>query len=238
MNGFLEVSFMYQQLLALLPYIPITLGLAASSMVLASFIGMAAALIQFRDFTGLKMLIKAYVLLGRAIPTMVMVYLVYYAVPILLLVFTEKTGLETGFNQVPPEVFAVIALTLHAGAYLTEIFRAALQSVDKGQMEAALSIGMTWQQAFYHVLLPQAGVFAIPLLANQFLDLLKSTSVVFVITVVELFGAAKIFCADTYRYLETYLVVACLYWLISIGAEKLFLMAEHRLSRFKGGTML
>lgn len=236
MGNILEFSFMYQTFFELLSYIPITLGLAVVSMVLASILGVITAIIQFKRIAILKPLSDVYILLGRAIPTMVMIYLVYFGLPILLLVVNEKIGIETGFNKVPAMAFAIIALTLHTGAYLAEIFRAALQSVDKGQMEAALSIGMTWFEGFYRIVLRQASVFAMPLVANQFLDLIKSTSIVFVITVVELLGAAKIACADTYRYLETYLVVALLYWIISIVFEKLFLLAETKLASFKRGT--
>lgn len=84
----------------------------------------------------------------------------------------------------------------------------------------------------------QAAVFAMPLLTNQFLDLIKSTSVVFTITVIELLGGAKIACAENYRYLETYLVVAMMYWAISIGFEKLFLLAEGKIGLFKKGAVI
>lgn len=91
-----------------------------------------------------------------------------------------------------PTFVAVVGLTLHTGAYLSEIFRAALQSVPKGQMEAAQAIGMTWFQAFRRIVLPQATVFALPLFTNQFLNTMKSTSIVFVITVIELLRRCKV----------------------------------------------
>lgn len=236
MSNILEFSFMADTFIELLKYVPITLFLAVVSMLLASVIGLASAIVQVRNIPVLAQLSRAYLLLGRAIPTMVMLYLVYFGLPVLLMAFTERTGIETGYRHVPPMVFAILGLTLHTGAYLSEVFRAALLSVDKGQMEAALSIGMTWFQGFYRIVLRQAAVFALPLLANQFLDLIKGTSIVFTITVVELLGAAKIACAEHYRYLETYLVVAVMYWAISICFEKLFLLAEQKLALFKKGV--
>ena len=238
MNDILEFSFMFDTFLEMLKFVPITLFLAVISMLLASLIGLVSAVVQFRNIPVLKQISNVYLLIGRAIPTMVMLYLVYFGLPLLLMAFTEKTGIGTGYQHIPPMVFAIIGLTVHTGAYLSEIFRSALLSVDKGQMEAALSIGMTWFQGFYRILFRQAAVFAMPLLANQFLGLIKSTSVVFTITVVELLGGAKIACAENYRYLETYLVVAMIYWIISIGFEKLSLLAERKIGFFKKGATI
>lgn len=236
MSNILEFSFMVETFFELLKFIPVTLLLAVVSMLLASVIGLISAVVQVRNIPVLAQISHAYLLIGRAIPTMVMLYLVYFGLPVLLMAFTEKTGIETGYGHIPPMVFAIAGLTLHTGAYLSEVFRAALLSVDKGQMEAALSIGMTWFQGFYRIVLRQAAVFAMPLFANQFLDLIKGTSIVFTITVVELLGGAKIACAEHYRYLETYLVVAVIYWAISIFFEKLFFLAEQKLALFKKGA--
>lgn len=233
MNNILEFSFMWDTFIHLLQFIPITLFLAIISMILASIIGLASAIVQLRNIPILKQIATVYLLIGRAVPTMVMLYIVYFGLPILLLVFTDKTGIDTGYQHIPPMVFAIAGLTVHTGAYLTEIFRAAILSIDKGQMEAALSVGMTWFQGFYRIIFRQAALVAVPLLANQFLGLIKSTSIVFTITVIELLGGAKIASVETYRYLETYLVVAIMYWSISIVFEKLFLLAEQKLGIFK-----
>lgn len=233
MSSVLEFSFMWDTFVYLLKYIPVTLFLSITSMILAIIIGLFSAIALVRNIPVLRRLAKAYLLIGRAIPTMVMLYLVYFGLPVLLMAFTDHTGIDTGYQHVPPMVFAILALTVHTGAYLTEVFRAAILSVDKGQMEAALSVGMTWFQGFYRIISRQAAVFATPLLANQFLGLIKSTSIVFTITVVELLGAAKIASVEHYRYLETYLVVALMYWAISIIFEKLFLIAEQKLAIFK-----
>ena len=238
MNNILEFSFMSDTFFEMLKFIPITLFLTLTSMFFASIIGLLSAVILLRNIPVLKQIAHVYLLIGRAIPTMVMLYLVYFGLPVLLMAFTEKTGINTGYQHIPPMVFAIIGLTFHTGAYLTEIFRAAILSVDKGQMEAALSIGMSWFQGFYRIVLKQAAVFAVPLIANEFLGLIKSTSIVFTITVIELLGAAKIASAENYRYLETYLVVAIIYWMISIIFEKIFLIAERRLGFFKKGAKI
>jgi His/Glu/Gln/Arg/opine family amino acid ABC transporter permease subunit len=217
-------------------HIPVTLGLAITSMFFASLLGLLVMVIRIKKIPILSKLADLYVLLGRALPTMVILYIVFFALPIFMMIYADTTGKKIDFNQIPAVVFAVIGLTIHTGAYLTEVFRAAVQSVDKGQMEAAYSIGMTWWQGFYRIIFRQAAVFAMPLMANQFLNLIKSTSIAFMITVMELFGAANVICADNNRYLEVYIVVACIYWGMSILFEKLFLMVENKLAFFKKGA--
>ncbi len=236
MSEIFEFAFMYKTFISLLRYVPITLFLAITSMLLASIIGMAAAVVQVKNIPLLRQIVIVYLLLGRAIPTMVILYLVYYGLPVLLMTVADKTGTTIGYLHIPAIVFAVLGLTLHTGAYLGEIFRAAILSVDLGQMEAALSVGMNWWQGFKRIVFPQAAVFALPLLANQFLGLIKSTSIVFTITVIELLGGAKIACAEHYRYFETFVVAAIIYWAISIIFEKIFLMLERKVSLFKKGA--
>lgn len=236
MSNVLEFSFMADSFWSLLQYVPVTLFLAITSMLLASLIGLGCALVLVRNIPGVRQIVRAYLLLGRAIPTMVMLYIVYFGLPLFLMALSKQTGITTGYQHVPPMVFAILGLTVHTGAYLTEIFRAALLSVDKGQLEAALAIGMTWFQCLRRIVFRQAAVVAMPMMANQFLGLIKSTSIVFTITVIELLGAAKIASAEHYRYLETYLVVALIYWGVSFVFERLFLAAEHRLGLFRKGA--
>lgn len=236
MSDVIEFSFMLESFFSLLKYVPVTLFLAIASILLASVLGLLCAIVLLRRLPGLIQLVRLYLLLGRAVPTMVMLYIVYFGLPVLLMAFTQATGIETGYQHVPPMAFAILGLTLHTGAYLAEIFRAALLAVDKGQMEAALSVGMTWFQGFCRIVFRQAAVVAMPMLANQFLGLIKGTSIVFTITVVELLGGAKIACAEHYRYLETYLVVALMYWGMSLVFERLFLAAERKAGFFRKGA--
>lgn len=238
MSNVIEFSFMLESFFSLLKYVPVTLFLSIVSMLLASMLGLICAVVLLRNLPGLKQLVRLYLLLGRAVPTMVMLYIVYFGLPVLLMAFTKETGIETGYQHVPPMAFAILGLTLHTGAYLAEIFRAALLAVDKGQMEAALSIGMTWFEGLYRIVFRQAAVVAMPMLANQFLGLIKSTSIVFTITVVELLGGAKIASAEHYRYLETYLVVASMYWGMSLVFERLFLAAERKAGFFRKGASI
>ena len=235
MNTIIDPYFLGEMFLQLIRYLPVTLGLAAASMLLASLLGLVVMVIRMKKMPVLSRLAGLYVLLGRALPTMIVLYIVFFGLPVVLMLLAETTGVKIAFNQIPAVTFAVIGLTISTGAYLAEIFRAAVQSVDKGQMEAALSVGMTWWQGFCRIIFRQAAVFALPLMANQFLNLLKNTSIAFMITVMELFGAATVFSANNNRYLEIYIVVALMYWGLSIFFEKIFLVLEAKVAFFKRG---
>ena len=225
----LEVFF------SLVKYVPVTLELAIVSMSLACLLGLLTLAVRINKIPVLSQLADAYVLLGRALPTMIILYLVFYALPMVLMFFFEESGKSANISQLPPILYAIIGLTLHTGAYLTEAFRASVEAVDKGQMEAAMSIGLSWRQAFLRIMLPQASVFAMPLLTNQFLNLIKGTAIAFMITVMELFGAANVLSASNNRYLEVYIVITLMYWGICVFFEKVFWVVETKLAFFKKG---
>lgn len=234
---FINVEYFWGALQAVLPYVKVTLGLTLASVVLGAILGLVCCLVEVRKVPVLSQLAKLYVLVCRSLPNMVLLYLVYYGVPILLMALSREGNLPLHVEKVTALQIAVVGLTLHTGAYLTEIFRAAVQSIPAGQLEAAESIGMTWLQAYRRVILPQAAVFSLPLFANQFLSTMKSTSIVFVITVIELFGAAKLYCEDNSQYFEAYIAVACIYWVMGVVFEFLFDRLELRLGRYKRGNV-
>lgn len=232
---FASIVDMFKDLIA---YVPVTLALTVASMLLATLLGLGAAFARTDKIPVVTQLANAYVFLGRALPPMIVLYLVFFGLPIFLMIATGNQNQTALLAQINPAVYAIIGLGLHAGAYMSEIFRAAIQSVPKGQVEAALAIGMTYPQAFLRVIMPQAAVFATPLVANQFLNVLKGTSIAFMITVVEMFGASSVLAASNNLYLEVYLLIACMYWSISIAVEKIFLILEAHLSYFKRGVKI
>ena len=234
--GIIDPEYIVGSFEYVLPYVPVTLGITLAAVVFGTILGILAAVAEVLRLPVLAGLARGYVLVCRSLPNMVLLYLVYYGLPILFLVMHDKTGVHVPYEHVPAIAVAVLGLSLHTGAYLAESFRAAIQSVPKGQVEAALSLGMTWPAIFRRILFPQASVFALPLFANQFLNTMKSTSIVFVITVIELFGAAKLFCEDNSQYFEAYITVALLYWAMGAVFETLFSRLEFRLSRFKRGA--
>lgn len=220
------------------PYLKITISLTVLAVFFGSLIGLFGAIAMVMGGPVLRKLVRGYVLVCRSLPNLVLLYLVYYGLPIFLLAIHEKWGIHLPYEHISAYFVAVLGLALHTGAYLTEIFRAAIHSVSEGQVEAAKSLGMTWPAIFRRVVLPQASVFAIPLFANQVLSTMKSTSIVFIITVVEILGAAKLFCEGNSRYFEAYIVVALLYWGMGAVLEILFHRLELSMGKFKRGSLV
>ena len=232
-DSVVDIAYALEAFRYLLDYVPVTLALAIGSMFLGSLLGLAVMFVRWRNVPVLGKIGTWYVVVGRALPTLIILYIVFFAFPVFLLYMNDGQVSER-FNAIPPFLFALAGLTLHSGAYLAEAFRTAVQSVDKGQMEAALACGMTWSQGFRRIVLPQAAVLAVPLMGNQFLSLIKNTSIAFMITVLELFGAANYLSSISERYIEIYLALAALYWLVSMFFETLFRKLEIRLAVYKG----
>ena len=133
-------------------------------------------------------------------------------------------------NGIPPIIFAIVALGLNQSAFDSETIRAAIQSVEKGQVEAAKSLGMNGLQIFFRVLLPQAVTVAIPSLGNSLIGLVKGTSLAFTCSVVEITAQGKILAGNSYRYFEVYCSLAIIYWVITIFIERLFTYIEKKMS--------
>jgi len=144
-----------------------------------------------------------------------------------------KMGWHINANNVNPYVIAIIAFSLSSAAFLSEIIRSALSSVDKGQSEASYSVGLTKFQTLRRIVIPQALIVATPNLGNIFLSLMKGTSLAYAVSVVELLGRAKIESAEGFNFMEAYVDVAIIYWIISFIFEKLFVIYESRLKNYK-----
>ncbi|QDR82653.1 amino acid ABC transporter permease [Sporomusa termitida] len=182
----------------------ITVFLAIVSMVIGLIIGLFVALARISKNQLLRRVAVAYVSIIRGTPLLVQIYVVYYGLP----------QIGVSLEPIPS---GILALSINAGAYLSESFRAAIESVDKGQMEASLSIGMTYPQALRRIILPQCLRTALPTVGNTFIGLLKDTSLVSVITVTELLQSATLLIARTFQPLILYLEVGFIYWVLSTG---------------------
>ncbi|MFK9094451.1 amino acid ABC transporter permease [Bacillus salipaludis] len=206
MNLKLDFGYLVDILPELLTFIPLTLFLAVISMIFSIIGGLILALITRSNIPVLKQLATIYISFFRAIPTLVQLFLIYYGLPQIFPALSTMNAITA----------AILGLSLKQSAFLAEIFRAALNSVDKGQVEACLSVGMTKAQAFRRIVLPQAARNAIPASSNVFIGLIKETSLAFTLGVVELFAQGKILAAGSLKFFETYLALALLYWFMII----------------------
>jgi len=194
-----------------------TLLIALASMFFGFWIGLAAALARLRGPAWLVAVERFYVSAIRGTPVLVQIFIVYYGLP--------DVGIKFS-----PLVAAVLSLSINIGAYLSETFRAAIQSIPRGQMEAALSLEMTPAQALRRIIFPQAARVAIPPVGNTFIGMLKETSLVSVITVTELLRSAQLLIAQYYVVMPFYLAIALVYWLMSTGLSSILNAVEKRLS--------
>jgi L-cystine transport system permease protein len=201
--------------------IQFTVPLTLLSFVLGLGVGFLAAVIRLFAPAPLAWIIRFYVWIIRGTPLLVQLFLIFYGLPSVGIVLDAFPA-------------ALIGFTLNVGAYTSEIIRAVLLAVPKGQWEAAYSIGMTWSQAMRRTILPQATRIAVPPLSNTFISLVKDTSLAAAITVPELFRAGQRIVATTYEPLIIYVEVALIYLVVSSVLSSLQSRVERRLSRYGG----
>jgi polar amino acid transport system permease protein len=224
-----DFGLVFEQIPKILKYLPVTLEIAVSAMAFSLLIGFVVALIKIKRVKVLKPLADFYVSFTRGTPILVQLYATYYGIPFFLQFCNEKLGTHWNVNGVPPVVFALVALALNDAAYSSEAIRAAIEAVDRGQIEAAHSIGMTTWQTLRRIIVPEALVIALPSLGNAFIGMIKGTSLVFVCAVVEMTAAGRLMAARSFRYFEMYVSLAIIYWVITLVVARLLLIWERKL---------
>jgi cystine transport system permease protein len=195
-----------------------TLLFAVASMVGGLALGFPAAIMRIAPSVLVRAPAAFYVSVIRGTPLLVQLFVIYYGLPSIGIEFTPVTA-------------GVLALSLNAGAYLSESLRGAIHSIGMGQWRASFSLGLGYGQTLYHVVLPQALRVAVPSMSNTLISLIKDTSLVSVITMTELMLATKEAIATTFRPLPLYITAAAIYWLLSLFFEHLQRRAERRLNR-------
>lgn len=194
-----------------------TVPLTLITFVLGIVLGLSVALARLYGPAPLVMLVRFYVWLIRGTPLLVQLFLIFFGLPSAGIVLDAFTA-------------AVIGFTLNIGAYSSEIIRATLAAIPKGQWEAAYSIGMNWPQVMWRVILPQAARIAVPPLSNTFISLVKDTSLAAAVTVPELFQAAQRLASVTYEPLILYIETALIYLMFSSVLSTLQDRLEQRLA--------
>jgi len=204
---------------AILKFVPdgilVTFEVTLGAIALALAIGLVAGLGRIAQNRLVSGAAALYVEVIRGIPLLVQIFYIYYALG--------------RFVKVPPLASAIIAMAVCYGAYIGEIVRAGIQSIPKGQTEAALALGMSRAQAMRHVILPQALRVILPPVGNEFIALLKDSSLVSIIAVADLLRRGREFASESFAYFETYTVIALVYLVITLFFSKLIGLLEERL---------
>ena len=207
-----------------LQQLPLTLLMIVLSLIFALILGFILATIRLQKSTLLSPVAKVYISFIRSTPLLLQLFLVYFALPQLLLF------VHIDINHFSRLFFVILAFTLHTGAYLSEIIRAGYQSVDYRQIEAGLSIGLTYPRILKEIILPQALRNSIPNLTTQIIELVKDTSLAFTIGIIDMMGQVKLIIGNNYGLgmLEVYIVISVVYWLIALIIQGVFTIIDKR----------
>lgn len=205
-----------------------TIALSVFTVLLGFLLALMLALMRMSKISPLKWLATAYVELFRATPMMVQLFLVYY---VLLGGISLPSWKLFGFIRFERFIPGVIALSLNSGAYLCEIIRSGIQSIDQGQTEAARSLGMTQGQNMRYVVLPQAIKNILPAIANEFVTIIKESSICWTIGVQEIMSAVNSVKAATYTIAEALIIATCIYFCLTFPTSKIIAYFERRMRR-------
>lgn len=194
----------------------VTIEITAVSVAIGFLIGLFVGIARICQVKILRIIATIYADCIRGTPLLVQIFLIYFALPIV-------TG-----QRVEPFVAAVAACGINSGAYVSEIFRAGIQAIDVGQMEADRSLGLSWWQTMYYVILPQAVRNILPPLGNEFIAMLKDSSLVSVIGFEELTRRGQLIIAQTYGSFEIWTTVAILYLIMTLAISRVVAWLEKK----------
>ena len=212
----------------LLLKLPVTLELAFLAMIIGLVLGLILAIIKIKQIPVLKQIAGLFVSIVRGTPVLVQLYIVYFGVPMFFKYINAKYGTNLAVANIPGFVYAVLALGLNSSAFSSEMIRSALLSVDKGQVEAAHALGMTYGQTLRRIIIPEALTVALPTIGNSLISAIKGTSLAFTCAVVEITAQGKI--GRNYRYFEVYCSLAIIYWIVTVIIEQILKFTEKKLA--------
>jgi L-cystine transport system permease protein len=229
MEKYFDASYIFEALPMLIPFLKVTFYVTVLSVLFGSVIGLILAIMKLgKNKIGQK-IANGYTTILRCTPSIVLLFLVYYGVPAL----AGSFGID--LNSLDTSVFVIITFSLQFGAYMSEVIRSAYESIDKGQYEAAVSVGLSPVQAYWRIIFPQAFVVALPNFGNSLLELMKEGSLAYTIGLIDVMGKANLIIAGNINAhaLEIYIALSLIYWVLSIAIEQFFFRLEKLFSKGK-----
>lgn len=204
-----EPELIPQFMLEVFPYLAVTLEVTCAAVFLGMLLGSALAYFKLGGSPWQKALAEGYTYAMRCTPSIVLLFIVFYGLPKFFL-----EAFDVDINDLSRAVFVIITFALLSGALLSEVFRAAYLAVDKGQYEAAVSVGMPPFRVLERVVLPQAAVVALPNFSNTVLNLVREGSLAYTIGLIDLLGAGELIISRAYgaSAIEVYIAVGLIYW--------------------------
>jgi L-cystine transport system permease protein len=229
MGKFFDITKIPGLMRTVMSAFPVTAKLVLLSLLFALLIGLLIACMGLSKSRCLNAAAQFYIAFMRGMPILVLIFILYFVMPMYL----RDIGIMAG--QWSKDTFVIAALALSSAANIAEMMRSSLLSVDRGQWEAAYSVGMGNFAAFRRIILPQAFGVAIPILGNNIIGIFKSTSLAFTIGAIDLFGKAKLISANLYglNRAELYLGVSAIFWAICLLLEHATRRAERLYTKGK-----
>lgn len=229
----LDYKFLVDTFFVALSGAPTTIIITVVSLLIAIPLGFLLALTRVNKTPFFNRFAQVYVSFVRGTPLIIQIFIIYNSVPILLTTLFAKLNIKINIYDLNPIWYAFIVFSLNTIAILSEVFRSAISTVNKGQLEAAQSVGLTNLQAYIKIIIPQALVIALPNICTVTTNLIKGTSLCYAISLKEITLRAKVAANVGYNYIEAYIDIFLVYLIICIVFEYGFKFYERRLRTYK-----
>ncbi len=229
-------GFFFRTFLLLWKAVPVTLEITGVSLAVGVILGFFIALARIHKIRVVSQISAFFVSFIRGTPIVLQILVIYSKIPSLLNAYFVSVGSSVNVFEINPIIYAFIVFSLNNAAGLSEVFRSALLTVNKGQLEAGYTSGLTYWQTYRRIIIPQALTVAIPNLCTATVNLIKNTSLAFMMTVKDITAVAKIEASYGYNYIEAYLDIFVIYIIICTVVQQLFKMWEKRAVQYKAAA--
>lgn len=232
----IDFEFLAEAFPQVLASVPVTLLLVFISIPIGWVLGILIALVKNAKVPALYQIATVFVSFMRSVPMVIILFVSYYSTPLIIQSYLTSIGLSADISSVPAVAYAIAAFVLEQAAYSSEVFRSAILAVDKGQIEAAQSVGMTKPVAYVRIVLPQAITSALPNLNGLFVGLVQGTSLAYFVGVYEVMATSTLLANASYAYIEAYFMATVVYEVLSFVFNRVFRVIETRASKYLNMT--
>lgn len=233
MSQGLNYNFLIDTFFVALSGISITLLVTIVSLIIALPLGFLLAMTRINRIPVIQRIAQIYVSFVRGTPIIIQIFIIYSSIPLILKAFFDKYNIQIDIYKINPIWYAFIIFSFSTTALLIEVFRSALGTVKKEQLEAAYSVGLTTFQAYRRIIIQQVLVVALPNLCTTTVNLIKATSLGYAMSLPEITLNAKVAANMGYNYVEAYLDIFIIYLILCMFVEYIFKVLEKRLSKYK-----
>lgn len=229
----IDFKFLIETFFIALSGVPTAMLITIVALLIAIPLGFLIALSRLNEVKIIKHVTRIYVSFIRGTPIIVQIFIIYNSMPLLLQTIFTKLNISMNIYELNPIWYAVTIFSLNTVAVISEIFRSALGAVNKGQLEAAQSVGLTSFQSYKNIIIPQALVIALPNICTATTNLIKATSLGYAMTLREITLRAKVAANVNYNYIEAYIAIFLVYLIICSLVEYGFKLYEKRIRVYK-----